>query len=254
MSTLTPAVYYMRTSSSTNLGGDSEVRQITAIEDFAKDKYSLIKGAYDEAVKGSDSIHDREGFRALLEFLSKTEDCKTIIVSDISRFSRDLITQELGFRDLKQLGYNLIPADSPEHFIEDNPSSKLIRTLLGAVSEWEKNSIVQKLLNARQRARLKSGKTTVDGRPKCEGRKSLKEMYGEIRFNKFIRKVVTLRHSGLSYHKIAGEISKKGYVQPSSGRPFDAGQVRRFLRSEGYVEDDAINDNCKTEVTNVKSV
>ena len=124
------AVFYMRTSSATNLGsGDSEVRQKTAIQNYAEGKYQLIQGAYDEAVKGSDSIHDREGFRALLEFMSDNPECKTIIVSDISRFSRDLITQELGYRDICALGYKLIPADSPDHFLEDNPSSKLIRTI-----------------------------------------------------------------------------------------------------------------------------
>ena len=78
------AVFYMRTSSATNLGsGDSEVRQKTAIQNYAEGKYQLIQGAYDEAVKGSDSIHDREGFRALLEFMSDNPECKTIIVSDI---------------------------------------------------------------------------------------------------------------------------------------------------------------------------
>jgi DNA invertase Pin-like site-specific DNA recombinase len=225
------AVFYMRTSSSTNLeSGDSEVRQKIAIEDYAKDRYKLIQGAYDEAVKGSDSIHDRIGFRALLEFLAKNVKCKTIIVSDISRFSRDLITQELGYRDLSALGYKLIPADSPDHFIEDNPSSKLVRTILGSVMEWEKNSIVSKLLASRLRARKNSGKFTESGKGKCEGRKSLKEIYGIRKYNLLVKKATILHEQGLSYSKVAEALAKQGYVRPNSGTAFAPNQILKLMK------------------------
>jgi|TARA_R110000787_G_scaffold275069_1_gene383468 DNA invertase Pin-like site-specific DNA recombinase len=225
------AVFYMRTSSATNLGsGDSEVRQKTAIQNYAEGKYQLIQGAYDEAVKGSDSIHDREGFRALLEFMSDNPECKTIIVSDISRFSRDLITQELGYRDICALGYKLIPADSPDHFLEDNPSSKLIRTILGSIMEWEKNSIVSKLLASRLRARKKSGKFTEKGQGKCEGRKNVKELLGIRKYNILFKKASKLHGQGLSYAKVSESLAKQGWVRPTTGMPFSPNQILKIIK------------------------
>ena len=45
------AVYYIRTSSATNLEGDSEARQKEAINSYSyKNAYELVQGAYDQAV------------------------------------------------------------------------------------------------------------------------------------------------------------------------------------------------------------
>ena len=44
-------------------------------------------------------------------------------------------TQELGYQELKNAGFKLIPADTPTYFEEDNPSLKMIRQILGAVAE-----------------------------------------------------------------------------------------------------------------------
>ncbi len=45
------------------------------------------------------------------------------------------MVQEVGFAKLKALGTTLIAADSPQSFLDDTPTSKLIRQILGAVSE-----------------------------------------------------------------------------------------------------------------------
>ena len=57
------AVYYIRTSSATNLEGDSEERQKVAIYTYAeKNGYEIVQGAYAQAVKGSDYTGDRQGY------------------------------------------------------------------------------------------------------------------------------------------------------------------------------------------------
>lgn len=50
-----------------------------------------------------------------------------------NRFARDLMVQEVGFAMLRNLGISLIAADSPSSFLDDGPTSKLIRQILGAV-------------------------------------------------------------------------------------------------------------------------
>jgi len=220
---------YLRTSSNTNVDGDSSVRQQEAIEKYAEANNMFIKQwAYDEGVSGKDMPLERDGFSQLAEWCIDNK-CDTILTESASRFSRDVIVQEVTLLKLKEMELNVIPVDSPEYYKGDEPSITMIRQILACVAGFERSSIVQKLKSARNRARLKSDRTTIYGKPKCEGRRSLREMYGEIRFKNFINKVSTLRRSGLSYSKISGDLSKKGYVQPTSGKPFDAGQVRRFL-------------------------
>ena len=98
---------------------------------------------------------------------------RTIIVETASRFARDLMVQEVGFAKLKALGIKLIAADSPHSFLDDTPTSKLIRQILGAVSEFDKAMVVAKLKGARERKRALTGK-------KVEGRKSHAELRPEL--------------------------------------------------------------------------
>jgi DNA invertase Pin-like site-specific DNA recombinase len=66
-------------------------------------------------------------------------------------------------------GIDLIAADNPGSFIDDTPTARLVRQVLGAISEFDKAMTVAKLRGARERKRRETGK--------CEGRKS----YGELR-------------------------------------------------------------------------
>ena len=64
----------------------------------------------------------------------------------------------------------LVAADSPSSFLDDGPTSNLIRHILGAVSEFDKAMTVAKLKGARDRVRRAQGK--------CEGRKTYAEREG----------------------------------------------------------------------------
>ena len=154
------AVGYMRTSSATNVGEgkDSEARQRNAIESYAKAAgYAIVDWFYDAAVSGADRIEARAGFAAALARIAGNG-VRTIIVETANRFARDLMVQEVGFAMLRDLGITLIAADSPSSFLDDGPTSKLIRQILGAVSEFDKAMVVAKLKGARDRARRERGK------------------------------------------------------------------------------------------------
>ena len=117
---------YLRTSSATNIDGDSQDRQISAIESYAKaNGMEIAVKVSDLAVKGSDSIHDRKGFAKLIQYcLDNNVD--TILCENASRFARDVIVQELGYRELKALNLQLIPVDAPDYFTGDSPSLNMI--------------------------------------------------------------------------------------------------------------------------------
>ena len=147
------AIGYMRTSSATNVGRDkdSEARQRAAIESYAKAAgYTIIDWFYDPAVKGSDAVTERPGFRNMLDRIAGNS-VRTIIVESPDRFARDLAVQLAGHDFLKNLGVSLIPASAPDFFLEDTPTAVLVRQVLGAIAQFEKASLVAKLKAARDR-------------------------------------------------------------------------------------------------------
>ncbi|WP_292406703.1 recombinase family protein [Mesorhizobium sp.] len=96
---------------------------------------------------------------------------RTILVEAASRFARDLIVQETGYEMLRSRGIELIAVDSPDSFVGNTPTANLIRQVLGAVSEFEKAMLVEKLKGARERKRRETGK-------KVGGRRNYAEIDG----------------------------------------------------------------------------
>ena len=129
----------------------------------------IVDWFYDAAVSGADPIEARPGFADLLARIAGNG-VRTIIVETANRFARDLMVQEVGYAMLRGLGVTLVAADSPSSFLDDGPTSNLIRQILGAVSEFDKAMTVAKLKDARDRVRRAQGK--------CEGRKTYAEREG----------------------------------------------------------------------------
>jgi DNA invertase Pin-like site-specific DNA recombinase len=152
------AVAYLRTSSATNVGDDkgSARRQREAIAVFAsRAGYELVGEFYDAAVSGADPVDTRPGFAAMLERIAGNG-VRTILVETASRFARDLVVQEVGHAMLQARDIDLVAADNPGSFLDDTPTAKLVRQVLGAISEFDKAMTVAKLRGARERRRKRS--------------------------------------------------------------------------------------------------
>jgi DNA invertase Pin-like site-specific DNA recombinase len=216
-------VGYMRTSSTTNVGDgkDSEARQRKAIEGYAKTSGAVIVDwFYDAAVSGADPIEARPGFAELLARIANNG-VRTIIVETANRFARDLMVQEVGYAMLRGLGVTLVAADSPPSFLDDGPTSNLIRQILGAVSEFDKAVTVAKLKGARDRIRRAQGK--------CEGRKAYAEREGGQELVAMARqRRGNLNGQPQSLRKIAAYLAERGCVTPS-GRPYSASAISSML-------------------------
>ena len=217
------AIGYMRTSSAANVGDDkdSEARQRLAIERCAKQgAMALVDWFNDPAVSGADPIEARPGFAALLSRIA-SNGVRTIIVETANRFARDLMVQEVGFAMLQQLGVTLIAADSPQAFLDDTPTAKLIRQVLGAVSEFDKAMTVAKLKGARDRKRLRTGK--------CEGRKSHLEMNPAL-----VAEARRLRRPSKgrkrSLRAVGAALATQGYLN-ANGAPYAAMSIKSMIES-----------------------
>lgn len=169
------AVAYYRTSSAANVGDgkDTEKRQREAVRKYAKaNDIDIIEEYYDAAVMGADPVDERPEFARIMDRLA-SNGVKTVLVETASRFARDLIVQETGWRMLRAAGIDLIAVDSPEAFLDETPTAVLIRQILGAVSQFDKAMTVAKLAGARKRKAAANG-------GKCEGRKTYAERNPEM--------------------------------------------------------------------------
>jgi DNA invertase Pin-like site-specific DNA recombinase len=218
-----PAISYLRTSSAANVGADkdSDRRQREAIASFAKRAgYELVAEFYDAAVSGADAVDSRPGFAAMLERI-EGNGVRTIIVETASRFARDLMVQEVGHAKLRERGIDLIAADNPGSFIDDTPTAKLVRQVLGAISEFDKAMTVAKLKGARERKRALTGQ-------KVEGRKSHAELRPEL--VALVRQLRRKRPKGgqRSLRDISAELVQRG-IMNERGRPFSAVSINSML-------------------------
>jgi DNA invertase Pin-like site-specific DNA recombinase len=171
-------------------------------------------------VSGADPIAERPGFRAMLERIAGNG-VRVILVESPDRFARDLAVQLAGHDFLKSLGVELIPTTAPDHFLEDTPTAVLVRQVLGAISEFEKTSLVAKLRGARERKRAVTGK--------CGGRRSHAEIRPEV--VELARAMRRKRPKGgrPSLLEVAAELARRGHVN-SRGRPFSASAIASMLR------------------------
>jgi DNA invertase Pin-like site-specific DNA recombinase len=176
---------------------------------------------YDAAVSGADAIEARPGFAEMLQRIAGNG-VRTIIVETANRFARDLMVQEVGYAKLQELGIELVAADSPNAFLDDGPTSKLIRQVLGAVAEFVKAMTVAKLRGARERKRRELGK--------CEGRKSHAELRPEVVLEaKRLRRASPLNGKRRSFRKISRELAARGYLS-ARGTPFSASAVQAMVK------------------------
>jgi DNA invertase Pin-like site-specific DNA recombinase len=218
-----PALAYFRTSSATNVGADSdsEKRQRGAVAAFARSTGYVIEAEfYDAAVSGADPVDMRPGFAALLARVAGNG-VKVVIVETANRFARDLIVQETGHKMLRNLGVELIAADSPESFVDDTPTAILVRQILGAVAQFGKAALVAKLKGARDRVRKQRGK--------CEGRKAHNEINPDaVRLAKRLHRASPKTGERMSLRRISAELKAAGHVN-AHGREFNPNSIKSMV-------------------------
>lgn len=217
------AVAYLRTSSATNVGGDSSQRQREAIRAYAaRMDLEVVKEFYDAAVSGAGALDEREGFTDLLAFC-KEQGVTTVLVETASRFARSLMVQELGLQMLRREGVQLVAVDSPDTFVAtDDPMIEAIRQMLGVMAQLEKAMTVAKLKGARDRASAAAGR-------RIEGRKGYSETHPEIvKAAKRLARKNPKTGKTRSLREIAAELAALGH-KTASGKEFSASQVQRLI-------------------------
>ncbi|MGK7871500.1 recombinase family protein [Falsiroseomonas sp. E2-1-a20] len=223
--TRTKALAYLRTSSATNVDGDSAERQRIAIRAYA-DRAGIEVEAefYDAAVSGADPVDQRPGFAAMLTRI-EGNGVRTILVENASRFARDLAVQLAGHALLQARGIELVPVDAPSYFTDPTPTAVMVRQILGSVAEFDKASTVAKLRGARERASAAAG-YRVDGRKAT--------LHGDaLAMARRLRRKNPKTGDRRSLRDIAAAMAEAGHVNPHTGKAYSPEAIRLALDNAG---------------------
>jgi len=174
---------------------------------------NVVREFYDKGVSGTLDVLNRPSFMEMLNYCEENK-ISTIVFESADKLSRDLIIMETGFQYLTSLGYKLISVSNPDTFIEDTPTSTMIRQVLGVISQFEKSNLVEKLKVARKRkSKLNKSKGIIDrnGNGKCAGKKRLSEKHPELaKMVVNYRKMIDRKtHRSLSYRTISRRLKEE---------------------------------------------
>lgn len=215
------ALAYLRVSSKGQIDGDGFARQEAAVTEWAARNGADLLGVFrEEGISGTTELVNRPALNRLTARILEGG-IDTVVVEKADRLARDLIVSELLLREFGKLGVRVIEAEGGNDLTAGetgNPTARLVRQILAAISEYEKSSIVSKLRVARNRKRGATGR--------CEGNKPYGAKEGESEVVKVIK---GLRAEGLTVRQIAEELGNRG-VKSRSGGAWSPSVVARALK------------------------
>jgi DNA invertase Pin-like site-specific DNA recombinase len=219
---VTKAFAYLRVSGKGQIDGDGFPRQLKAIKEYAAaNQIKIVRVFQEEGVSGTVEGMDRPTWAEMVGMIL-ANGVKTILVESLGRLARELFIQEYILRDMKKRGITLVSVTEPDLGSTD-PTREMLRQILGAVHQYEKNMIVLKLRVARQRMKVKEGR--------CEGAKPYGDQPGE---QAVIERMKALRATGLGFDKIAAELNREG-LKPRRGERWHGLTVNRVLTNKGRI-------------------
>lgn len=151
------AIGYIRVSTNGQADGFGPDIQRAAIVEWCGTHDITSASVYsDEGVSGK--ILERPGLGGALQQLGEGD---VLIVARLDRLARDLVTQELLLADIRRRGADLVScADGEQTYLADtpdDPSRKMIRQVLGAVAEYEREMVKLRLSLGRRAKRAAGG-------------------------------------------------------------------------------------------------
>lgn len=219
------AFAYIRVSGEGQAAGDGPARQRRVISAWAKRTRTIILSEYaDLGVSGTTDIESRPQMRDMYDALKASGGHPPIVVVErADRLARDLIAGEIILQRLREIGVRIVIAETGQPLNEDDtPTGKLVRQVLGAINEFDKSSIVEKLRVSRLEARQKNGR--------CEGRKPYGARPGE---SEGLKLMLASQREGLSLAQIAARLEAAGVPargsQKAGPKPWARSSIAKIL-------------------------
>ncbi|MCT4592941.1 MAG: recombinase family protein [Anaeromicrobium sp.] len=208
------------------------------IENYCKQNgYELVKIYEDKGVSGK-STNGRLALKRLLEDAKKGL-FDVLLVWKINRLARKQLDLLKIINELDKV--NVSFRSSTENFETETPAGKLNLQMIGAISEFERNTIVDNVkMGMKARARngewnggIVLGYDTV----KVKGKNS-KDTKGVLEINSeeamIVKEIFELYASGKGLKAIVNTINHKGY-KTKRGNPYNVNGVKDILHNPIYI-------------------
>lgn len=221
------ALLYARSS---GRSAESIASQGATCEGWAVDNGYEIVGAFsDDGVSGTVGHESRPGLAAALVALEAGE-ASLLIVRGLDRLARDMIASEAALSEAWKAGAQVAEATSgivqPDD--DSDPSRKLIRRILAAVHEMERDTIKARLQAGRKRA---SARGQHIGGIVRYGSRVIDSRYQPVESERaVIARIHALRADGQTWQAIATALNGDGIPSFQSGEWFPMSVRRIALR------------------------
>lgn len=235
------ALIYARVSTLTQKADNTIERQVAACREYCKSQgYEII----DEYLDNGRSGASRERAFELESYVSEhRKNIDVVVFESIDRLSRDVMLCGYLETSLHRLGVAIDSVTGED--LEDNPQNNLIRTIVRALAQFEKENLVYKLKRGK-RDRRKHGKRT-DGKTPL-GYTSVQEEIGGTRKKSVIdereaaivKEIFDTFQATRSTTRTAKAMNAKGYVN-KRGAEFTKQGVQVMLQNDFYTGNVAYN-------------
>jgi DNA invertase Pin-like site-specific DNA recombinase len=205
--------------------------QLEAIQAWAdRNGHELTEPFSDKGISGAKGLDDRPQLVDALE-LVKAREADGLVVSNLTRLARKAELQEWLFAEIKRLGGQLFSTSEAENqglkADSNDPAAPMIRTILGAVAEYERMMIVQRMRVARERKRRLGG-YAGHGSPAFGKRSNGDALVDDENEIAAVNRIRTLKAEGLSFGQIITTLNREGF-RPKRGGQWHANTVSRIL-------------------------
>ena len=217
------AVAYIRVSTQRQTEKDGPVRQLQAITGAADQLGVKVVAKFSEAISGKvrleadgEETRNREVLARCLDYCERNK-IPVMLIEKSDRLARELVAQELAVQKFQKAGVRIISADGLQDLTrgdDSDPTVKLIRQIIGAVAEFDRNMISARLRAARERIRQQRGR--------CGGVARLGRDPEEQRAIKTIARMAGTARGSLA--RIAHELDTLG-IRPRNGNRWSRSSV-----------------------------
>lgn len=216
-------VGYIRVSTARQDLGPEAQRQ--AIAEWARRHgVEVVSWHEDRGVSGGSEIHDRPELIAALAS-TKEHGAGVVVVARRDRLARDTLVAQLIERAVQEVGAQVVSADGVAN--GEDPASQMVRTILDAVSAYERAVIRLRIRGALavKRKRLERvGSVPFGWRLAVDGQHLDRVDDEQV----VIEAARQLREGGATFRAVARELARRGH-HSRTGRIFDPQQVRRMV-------------------------
>lgn len=195
---------YLRVSGRDQIDGDGFGRQRAAIQAFCDRKgWVVLRWFEEKGVSGETASEHRPAYTEMLGLCGPTT-AMVVVVERADRLARDLMVSELACQTARECDVKIFEAASDTNLTDNSdPTRILIRQVLGALAEWNKNVLVSRLRAARERKRKDEGR--------CEG-----PVPFCVRNTETASLALRLSQEGWSLQDIAKELNRRGVTTPGT--------------------------------------